>query len=102
MFRIRFYVEESSVLPKPLLGTVVFRNRARSRSMERLGEVGGTAAGDAPQEPVAVVVPLSKSADTVENDAKTEAKNTDSVVFFSGNPEIDVIKGVLRLFKDNK
>ncbi len=100
MFRIRFYVEESSVLPKPLLGTVVFRNRARSRSMERLGEGGGPAAGEAAQEPVAVAGPLSKSADTVENDAKGGA--TESVVFFSGNPEIDVIKGVLRLFKDNK
>jgi hypothetical protein len=97
MFRIRFYVEESSVLPKPLLGTVVFKNRARSRSMERLGE---GVSSDAAQEPVAVVVPLSRSADTVENEAKGGA--TETVVFFSGNPEIDVIKGVLRLFKDNK
>ena len=97
MFRIRFYVEETAILPKPLLGTVVFRQRVRSRSMERLGGEGGTS--EAAQEPVAVAVPLSKSADTVENEGKS---GTESVVFFSGNPEIDVIKGVLRLFKDNK
>ncbi len=87
MFRIRFYVEPSSVLPKPLLGTVVFRTRARSRSME------GASEAEAP--PVAVAAPLSKSADTVEhsNTPVVPHSETDATVFFSGNPEIDIIKG---------
>lgn len=43
-------------------------------------------------------IALSKSAELAEEKPQ---ESTESVVFFSGNPEIDVSKGVLRLFKDN-
>ncbi len=52
-------------------------------------------ASEAEAPPVAVVAPLSKSADTVEHGSAPAVPHseTEAAVFFSGNPEIDIIKG---------
>lgn len=47
---------------------------------------------------------LTKSAELGEqnsNNGSKESGDTSEIVFFAGNPEVDVSKGVLRLFKDN-
>jgi hypothetical protein len=99
MFRIRFYTD---VLPKPLFGKVVFDNPRlwRSKSMDGSDE-GIVAAVAAASQPGMDSV-LSRSAELAEASGKQPEESPEAVVFFSGNPEIDVSKGVLRLFKDNK
>ena len=94
-FRIRFYTE-SAVLHKPLFGTVVFDDW-RSRSMEGADASALSPPGSATLSPP--VATLSRSAEAAP---APPAENEENLVFFAGNPEIDVSKGVLRLFKDNK
>ena len=110
-FRIVFYCEKEEeeeevnsnqpqVVPKPLFGTVVFdsgtKNQSwRSKSMEE--------PINAPLSGSAETSVLSKSVEGESN--KKEEGNEgeeEEVVFFGGNPEVEVVKGVLRLFKDNK
>lgn len=96
-FLIRFYTD---CLAKPVFGHVIFD------SGEDLGKTWRSKSMEGPPSEASAELPiLSKSADFDPNvDAKKSVKEatTDEVVFFSGNPEIEVSKGVLRLFKDNK
>ncbi len=94
MFRIRFYTDNA--LPKPLFGKVVFENNIWRTKMDGSDEMNVAAVAAVAESSKSDSV-LSKSAELAE-----EKPNKDeTVVFFSGNPEIDVIKGVLRLYKDN-
>lgn len=100
-FRIVFFCDPTinQVIPKPILGRVVFDNfnspkAWRSRSMEE-PSLERSRGENSPS------VPLSRS---MEGTSTNTNQNPDeeSVMFFAGNPEVEVTKGVLRLFKDNK
>lgn len=109
-FRIRFIVErltEEEPLPEPLFGNVIWHTpspqlpaafpRPRSRSMDV----------PPPTTTPLEATPLSRSVGEeprAENGgaASPTPPEHDSILFFAGNPEVDVSKGVLRLFRDNK
>lgn len=123
-FRIRFIiergVEEQQSIPEPLFGRVVWesenatlplRGRGRSRSMDMSADAehgsGAPTAGGEVLSPQ----PLSKSAEVGSSEPRvlgepssepTSDEGLESVLWFSGNPEIEISKGVLKLFRDNK
>ena len=74
MFRIKVILEEEQAI-QPLLGTVVYMQKS---------EDSLTTSAEGPSK------------------APTADENDETLLFFSGNPEVQSIKGVLRFFKDKK
>jgi hypothetical protein len=107
-FRIRFIVESSLVteeapIPEPLFGhvhweseKVLLATRAKSS-----GSMQTSRDEDVPLTSTSATETPATTAECVDR-VIVAATDEEAVLWFSGNPEIEISKGVLKLFKDNK